>query len=284
MLVNVQPDPLEKHRALNIPAWLAPLIDCAPGVPFADNVNAVLKHLGFETMVYGAKSLGPEDERVFVWTTAPEAWVREYDRNSYVEIDPRVRIGWELPLPLIWDSTMPVEDPRSRDFLERAAQFGIGSGVAVYFVYESYAVMLSLNRRERILSRAVRAALQRKMGDSIHFGYLFHWLYMRNVIQRGFRPEHLGAPLSPREHQCVHYAAHGMTSNDIAVKLGITERTANFHFSNLISKLGVLNRHEAIAKAVSTGIVRVGNLGHATKSAYFAKRLTTKRKRIATKR
>ena len=112
----------------------------------------------------------------------------------------------------------------------------------------------------------------------MHFGHVFHWLYMRNVIQAGLRPQHLGLPLSKREHQCIHHAAHGMTSNDIAVKLGITQRTANFHFSNLISKLGVLNRHEAIAKAVSTGIVRVGNLGHATKSAYFANRSMAKRK------
>jgi len=37
----------------------------------------------------------------------------------------------------------------------------------------------------------------------------------------------------------------------------ITERTAYFHFSNIISKLGVLNRHEAIAKAITLGIIQV---------------------------
>jgi DNA-binding CsgD family transcriptional regulator len=49
-----------------------------------------------------------------------------------------------------------------------------------------------------------------------------------------------------------------MTSPDIGMKLGITERTVNFHFSNLFSKLGVLNRNEAIAKATAQGIVRPG--------------------------
>jgi LuxR family quorum-sensing transcriptional regulator LasR len=66
-----------------------------------------------------------------------------------------------------------------------------------------------------------------------------------------------GSPLSPRECQCLTLAAHGMTSIDIGLKLSITERTVNFHFSNIISKLGVLNRHEAIAMGVAHGLVRV---------------------------
>jgi DNA-binding CsgD family transcriptional regulator len=52
-------------------------------------------------------------------------------------------------------------------------------------------------------------------------------------------------------------AAHGMTSADIGIKLGIAERTANFHFSNILSKLDALNRHEAIAKGMNLGLIRM---------------------------
>ena len=45
-----------------------------------------------------------------------------------------------------------------------------------------------------------------------------------------------------------------MTSIDIGEKLGIAERTVNFHFGNILSKLGALNRHEAIAIAVRRGL------------------------------
>ena len=58
------------------------------------------------------------------------------------------------------------------------------------------------------------------------------------------------------ELQCLALAANGMTSSDIGIKLGITERTANFHFRNIIGKLGVLNRQEAIAVGIARGIVR----------------------------
>ncbi len=279
MLIKVQPDVPAHSPPVSTPPWLAPLVHPTAGSTLSGAVDGVLAHLGFASMVYGAKGAGPMDERVFVWTTAPPEWVQEYDQNSYVEIDPRVRSGWDLPLPLVWDSTMRVEDARGTYFLERAARHGIGSGVAMYFFIEDYMVMLSLNRPERVLSAVERSRMEARMGDALHFGYLFHWLYMRDVIARGMRPQHHGAPLSPREHQCVHFAAHGMTSNDIAVKLGITERTANFHFSNSISKLGVLNRQEAVAKAVSLGLVKVGALGNSKQSAYFASRPAARRQR-----
>ena len=48
-----------------------------------------------------------------------------------------------------------------------------------------------------------------------------------------------------------------MTSFDIGLKLAITERTVNFHFSNIISKMGVLNRLEAIAMGVAHGLIQV---------------------------
>lgn len=272
MLISVQPDPISSKTNLFTPDWLRPLIDgTVRGMPVPEAVTSVVHALGFESMVYGATSTGDEDERVFVWTTAPAEWVREYDQNSYIEIDPRVRIGWDLPLPFIWDASICCDNCRATYFLERAACFGIGSGVALYFINDSYAVMVSLNRPERFLTPQRRQRMESRMGDSLHFASVFHWLFMRQVIMRGLRPLHHGTPLSPRELECVQFAAHGMTSHDIAIKLGIAERTANFHFSNLISKLGVLNRHEAIATAVARGLVRVESMGDAKRSAYFAK-------------
>jgi DNA-binding CsgD family transcriptional regulator len=79
---------------------------------------------------------------------------------------------------------------------------------------------------------------------------------MAHFINRGVPPTQQGAPMSPRERQCLELAARGMTSGDIGIKLGITCRTVNFHFGNILSKLGVLNRNEAIAKAVSQGMIQ----------------------------
>jgi len=90
----------------------------------------------------------------------------------------------------------------------------------------------------------------------------FHDLFMAHVAPSklmGAGSHASQRPLSQRERQCLQMAARGLTSADIGTKLGITARTANFHFSNVISKLGVLNRHEAIARAVSTGMISLGS-------------------------
>ena len=44
-------------------------------------------------------------------------------------------------------------------------------------------------------------------------------------------------------------------SPDIAGKLDLSERTVNFHFGNILNKLAVANRGEAIAVAISRDII-----------------------------
>lgn len=61
------------------------------------------------------------------------------------------------------------------------------------------------------------------------------------------------APLSTRTRKCLELAANGMTSRDIGVKLGITDRTANFHCHNTTRKMAALNRKDAIAVGTARG-------------------------------
>ena len=56
-----------------------------------------------------------------------------------------------------------------------------------------------------------------------------------------------------REHSCLALSARGLTSRDIAAKLGIASRTVDFHVGKALVKLAALNRHEAIAKAIARG-------------------------------
>ncbi|MGH1577408.1 response regulator transcription factor [Planktotalea sp.] len=63
------------------------------------------------------------------------------------------------------------------------------------------------------------------------------------------------AGLTKREIECLQLAAAGATSKAIARKLGLTERTVQFHMSNTCSKLGAKRRAEAVAKALALGLV-----------------------------
>ncbi|MBI4421277.1 MAG: response regulator transcription factor [Gemmatimonadetes bacterium] len=63
--------------------------------------------------------------------------------------------------------------------------------------------------------------------------------------------------LSPREREVLHLTVEGLTSKEIATRLGISPRTAEAHRAHLMHKLGVRNRVELIRYAAELGIVPV---------------------------
>lgn len=259
MMVRVEPTPIASACPYPVPSFLSPLVACIQhGELLPQAVQSITKELGFDSFVYGMSlaKTHHRDEQFYVWATVPEAWMREYDQKSYIEIDPRVCYGWEvLPPPLIWDAALGKGNGKAKLFLDRAARFGIGSGVAVYFGDDKSKIMVGLNAAKRDLDERDKARYCSVVGHVMHLGSLFHWIFVKQFIERNMPPTQQGHPLSEREISCLQYAANGMTSIDIGLKLGIAARTANFHFANLICKLGVLNRHEAIATAVARGIV-----------------------------
>jgi LuxR family transcriptional activator of bioluminescence operon len=61
--------------------------------------------------------------------------------------------------------------------------------------------------------------------------------------------------LTPRERECLLWAAEGKTSWETAQILGISERTVIFHLRNVTEKLNVSSRQQAIARAISQGLI-----------------------------
>ena len=57
-----------------------------------------------------------------------------------------------------------------------------------------------------------------------------------------------GVALSPRELECLEWAARGKSTWDIGQILGITRRTAAFHLDNAKAKLGVHSICQAVAQ------------------------------------
>ncbi len=61
------------------------------------------------------------------------------------------------------------------------------------------------------------------------------------------------SPFSPREFQVLELAARGLSNKEIAYRLGISERTAQFHMNSIFNKTGVSTRTEAVALALRQG-------------------------------
>ncbi len=61
--------------------------------------------------------------------------------------------------------------------------------------------------------------------------------------------------LTERELEVLRLLAQGMPNKEIAANLVISERTAKFHVSSIMSKLGATNRTEAVALAAQHGLI-----------------------------
>jgi DNA-binding NarL/FixJ family response regulator len=64
-------------------------------------------------------------------------------------------------------------------------------------------------------------------------------------------------PFSPREHEVLSLAADGLTNKEIAYRLGISERTVQFHINSIFNKTTTNSRTEAVALALRNGWIDV---------------------------
>ena len=65
------------------------------------------------------------------------------------------------------------------------------------------------------------------------------------------------ASLTDQEQRVLQLVADGLANKEIAVVLGITERTVKFHVASLMKKLNVLSRTEAAVTAIRRGLLSI---------------------------
>lgn len=208
---------------------------------------------GFSYLLLGSAAVEPQ--LLKHWTTAGPRWTSRYATRGYHLIDPRVTLTRQRSVPIIWSLPPESSVPRMRAFVQDAARHSIRGGVAlslhdarvgrIVIAWDSNAAPQTADTREdSIQGKLASLAL---LAGFVHEAMAVHC--------QGSARSSTYRKLTSRERECVALAAHGMTSADVAVKLGITPRTANFHFGNIMSKLGALNRAEAIARAVAANLV-----------------------------
>ena len=226
----------------------------------APGMQAIVGELGFDSFTYGmAADPHPmrRDTPAYAWTTLPHAWLRLYGARGYIEIDPRITRTDHRAVPFVWETADFAGDARCGDFLREAARFGVASGIALSFRDPRHGrILVALDSSVAALDEPRKRLIRDRLGEIVLLAMAFHDFFMAHLCD--CRPSLMTrvTPLSPRESQCLEMAANGLTSEDIAMKLGIKARTANFHFGKIMTKLGVLNRKEAIALGMAHGLIR----------------------------
>ncbi len=175
-------------------------------------------------------------------------WLDHYINRNLVRYDPVVEHALRLHDPLVWNDRLldALSSERHQQFPLWVRRFGVSGGL----VYpcpprpggDSVFVLYALAHGDSLAELANNICL---------ISSLLH--YPCAAVQRVYTEIHAPAadnPLTDRELEVLDWASQGKTSQEIAMILSISERTVKFHLSNTYEKLGVVNRQQAIAKAI----------------------------------
>jgi len=77
----------------------------------------------------------------------------------------------------------------------------------------------------------------------------------RALIHAATQPRPVGWDLTAREREVLALMVEGLNNNEIADRLVISHSTAKFHVSNVLSKLEVTSRTEAVAVALQNRLI-----------------------------
>ena len=245
-----------------------------------DALGFVTGELGFDSFVFGivANDRRPDAEsRTYVITDQADAWVRRYDERAFLEFDPRVELASE-PGYAFWEGRQFDKNPRYKMFLKESGDNGIQSGLVIGLCTRdppSYA-MLSFNRASPTLQRWTAEQRLLIAGQAAMLGKI-----LSRTVRRFLNEQELLFPAPPmklnvRERDILTLAAAGKTSKEIASMVGVAKITVDMHVGAILSKMGALNRNQAIAKAITNKLIDVDDDGHAE---YMSAKLNATRKK-----
>lgn len=173
----------------------------------------------------------------------PIGWTGRYLKQHYEKLDPVIRIAHERTEPFEWGFGLDrfALSPVQAQLFDEAAQFGIRYGFTVPIQSKEMsiaAVTFASDLRQPAFQHAIRRnrRVLQLMAISLH-------AHARRKLWRDRAVN--GVRLSPREFECLQWAATGKSAWTIGQILRISRRTVSFHLDNARAKLGVQTLRQA---------------------------------------
>lgn len=211
------------------------------------------KQLGFETMSAMAVVDHFLGEPEFITVDNMPAAFRELTEDRSVgKRDPVMQHCKHKSVPIIWDQSTYVSAQQAEKW-EVQARFGYRHGVALALhMPEGRHFVLGVERDQALPADATEVT--RIVASLQLFAVLAQEAAMRILVPALADP---GLPaLTPRELETLRWTMEGKTAWEVANVLGISERTAVLHANNAMHKLGCVNKHQAVLKALKLGLIR----------------------------
>lgn len=179
----------------------------------------------------------------------PVEWLERYVKRNYVDHDPVVSHMKQWQAPFQWrEASQAIRiDKSSGEVMGDAGEFKLRDGLAFPLVtLDGQIVMVSLGGEAVELSAGEFGLVSLASTYAIGRAMQLHTRASKTI-------DHI--ELTPRERECLKWAAVGKSEWEISQILGISEHTSEKHLLNAKSKLGAVNRVQAVAEAIRRGYI-----------------------------
>ncbi|AKJ26898.1 autoinducer binding domain-containing protein [Caldimonas brevitalea] len=212
--------------------------------------------MGFDSflILVHAPAVGSDPEHL-ITTTYPEAWIERYHRAQWWHHDPVIRHCASSPVPLVWHRER-FQETQTRHLFEESSAYGVATGVASALrgINSGQKMMMSVACDAHVDSKT--EAWLSAVTPSVHLLAAYAYEALCRTQESG-GSEAPVVNLTERERECLRWAAAGKTSWETSQILSCSEATVNFHLRNVIQKLSASNRRQAVARALSLGLIHV---------------------------
>lgn len=229
-------------------------------------VNNFVQSFGFDWAMYGfAEKPNKPDGRLSLagaWASYPREWMEHYNESGYATYDGSIRhiingplfqpcyMGIDFPIPCIPTTLRP----KAQRIRNETSEFGMRSGMAFplrwggRYGYAGFSVASRLTGVE-----FQKVVLEH--GTILKYASAFAHLRIQSM--REAENDSVQPQFTQREIECLQHVAFGLKSNVIAHKMGCTEKSVNHILEHARKKLNAKKTVEAVAKAISMGIVKI---------------------------
>jgi DNA-binding CsgD family transcriptional regulator len=235
-------------------------VNRAPTLPKAvDVLHEAVDALGFPRVAYAympvpRRSDGKWFSPPVTVRNYPEGWDRGWERHN--PNDPYFHACFDSTLSVDWNRVQKRDSLNGgeRDSWNYLADRGLSQGVTmpIHLPMGRFAYVSALHDCSEADWEVLVARSRRTLFLIAH--------EFQDIITRRFEgPNRINASihLSPRELECLQWAAHGKTAEDTACILDRSVETVRLHLKHATTKLGALNRAHAVAKAMAFGLINM---------------------------
>lgn len=230
---------------------MASILEARCKTELISRFKTAIQRAGFETFVIALEH-PCADGACSYHVTSDYAldWQHHYQHSQYALTDPTVKHCQRSVAPLVWSETL-FQRADALHMLEEASAYGISHGISIATHAGQSKTMISLVRDKPFTQNGYEQA--HLLATAKLLAACISHAGTQLLIDQPSEPPL--KPLTAREREILQWIAQGKSSWEIAAILSVAEATIAFHVKNLMRKLGVHNRQQALVMALRMGLI-----------------------------